>query len=142
MATKKPSETDGPGVESGETLRGYEDASHENQSFPVDESEMAGMTLFEKKCHLINKEIDAMGMGKYQWCLWCLCGFGYLLDLLWAQAFGLILTPIQQELGVAGNVWIVPNRQFVNVSSKSRRQHFDIIFSRSNCRCSLLGYPG
>ena len=104
MDTKKSSDPNGSGVDPNETLRGYEDASHEDQSFPVDESEMAEMTLFEKKCHLINKEIDAMGMGKYQWFLWSLCGFGYLLDLLWAQAFGLILTPIQQELGVAGNI--------------------------------------
>ncbi|KAI1045881.1 hypothetical protein LB505_010649 [Fusarium chuoi] len=38
-------------------------------------------------------------MGKYQWYIWGLCGFGYLLDLLWAQAFGLVLGPLQQELG-------------------------------------------
>lgn len=22
-------------------------------------------------------------MGKYQWCIWGLCGAGYLLDLMW-----------------------------------------------------------
>ncbi|KAH8785213.1 major facilitator superfamily domain-containing protein [Diaporthe sp. PMI_573] len=55
--------------------------------------------LYDKKCVLINREIDAMGMGKYQWMIWGLCGFGYLLDLLWAQAFGLTLSPLQQELG-------------------------------------------
>ena len=27
------------------------------------------------------------------------CGLGYLIDLLWAQAFGLVLSPIQQEFG-------------------------------------------
>lgn len=58
-----------------------------------------GLTLYEKKCVLINREIDAQGMGKYQWYIWALCGFGYLLDLLWAQAFGLVLSPLQQELG-------------------------------------------
>lgn len=26
-----------------------------------------GLTLFEKKCLLINREIDANGMGRYQW---------------------------------------------------------------------------
>jgi MFS family permease len=31
--------------------------------------------------------------------LWALCGFGYMIDLMWAQAFGLVLSPIQQELG-------------------------------------------
>jgi sugar phosphate permease len=48
---------------------------------------------------LINREIDAQGMGRYQWYIWGLCGFGYLLDLLWAHAFGLVLSPLQQELG-------------------------------------------
>ncbi|KAF5675174.1 4-hydroxybenzoate transporter [Fusarium heterosporum] len=60
---------------------------------------LEGLTLYEKKCVLINREIDAQGMGKYQWYIWTLCGFGYLLDLLWAQAFGLVLGPLQQELG-------------------------------------------
>ncbi|ORY16955.1 major facilitator superfamily domain-containing protein [Clohesyomyces aquaticus] len=58
-----------------------------------------GTTLYERKCVLINREIDAMGMGKYQWYLWSLCGFGYMIDLMWAQAFGLVLSPMQQELG-------------------------------------------
>lgn len=40
-----------------------------------------------------------MGMGRYQWYLWSLCGCGYLVDLMWAQAFGLVLSPMQQELG-------------------------------------------
>ena len=31
--------------------------------------------------------------------IWTLCGFGYMLDLLWAQAFGLALGPLEQELG-------------------------------------------
>ncbi|KAI4934269.1 hypothetical protein J4E85_002125 [Alternaria conjuncta] len=58
-----------------------------------------GISLYEKKCMLINREIDLMGMGRYQWSIWALCGFGYMIDLMWAQAFGLVLSPIQQELG-------------------------------------------
>lgn len=61
-----------------------------------------GATLYEKKCMVVNAEIDRMGMGKYQWCIWLLCGFGYLLDLMWAQAFGLVLSPLQQEFGFSG----------------------------------------
>lgn len=38
---------------------------------------------------LINREFDLMGVGRYQKCIWVLCGFGYLLDLVWAQAFSL-----------------------------------------------------
>ena len=65
--------------------------------------ELEGLTLYEKKCVLINHEIDSNGFGKYQLYIWCLCGFGYLLDLLWAEAFGLVLGPLEQELGFAGN---------------------------------------
>lgn len=65
----------------------------------VDVSGLDGLTLYEMKCVLVNREIDAQGMGKYQWYVWGLCGFGYMLDLLWAQAFGLVLSPLQQELG-------------------------------------------
>lgn len=64
---------------------------------------LEGHTLFEKKCIIINREMDAIGMGRYQWYIWTLCGFGYLLDLMWAQAFGLVLQPLKQELGFAEN---------------------------------------
>lgn len=63
------------------------------------ELEAEGSSLYERKCILINRELDAMGMGRYQWSLWALCGFGYLIDLMWAQAFGLVLSPMQQEFG-------------------------------------------
>jgi MFS family permease len=61
--------------------------------------EMHGLTLYEKKALLVNRELTSQGMGKYQWMIFVLCGFGYLLDLLWAQAFGLILASIKQEFG-------------------------------------------
>ncbi|KAI1294012.1 MFS general substrate transporter [Xylaria venustula] len=65
----------------------------------VDPRALSHLTLHEKKCVLIDREIDAIGMGRYQWTVWGLCGFGYLIDLLWAQAFGLALSPLQQEFG-------------------------------------------
>lgn len=60
-------------------------------------------TLYDKKCLLVDKQIDTFGMGRYQWMIWSLCGLGYLIDLMWAQAFGLILSPLQQELGFGNN---------------------------------------
>lgn len=71
----------------------------ESRANGLDISGLDGLTLYEKKCVLVNREIDAQGMGKYQWYIWGLCGFGYFLDLLWAHAFGLVLSPLQQELG-------------------------------------------
>lgn len=71
----------------------------DERSKSLTEELQQGTTLYEKKCILVNRELDAMGMGRYQWSLWALCGFGYLIDLMWAQAFGLVLSPMQQELG-------------------------------------------
>ncbi|KAJ5618763.1 hypothetical protein N7510_002747 [Penicillium lagena] len=57
-------------------------------------------TLFERKAALVNSEIDKFGFGKYQLCLWILCGLGYFTDLAWAQGVGLMATAVFQEMGV------------------------------------------
>lgn len=82
----------------------YDDSnnSHERGLPGVAREELEGLTLYEKKCVLINREIDNNGFGRYQWYIWGLCGLGYFIDLIWAQAFGLILGPLQQELGFPG----------------------------------------
>ncbi|KAL8962752.1 MAG: hypothetical protein Q9193_000891 [Seirophora villosa] len=75
----------------------------------VHDPEMAGLTLYEKKALLVNRELDSHGMGKYQWYIFFLCGMGYMIDLLYAQAFGLIAPALQQELGFStpalGNIF-------------------------------------
>ncbi|KAF9731990.1 hypothetical protein PMIN06_000224 [Paraphaeosphaeria minitans] len=58
------------------------------------------MTTFEKKAALINVEIDNFGLGRYQICIWFLCGFGYFLDLAWSQGVGLIASAVYQEMNV------------------------------------------
>lgn len=71
------------------------------------------LTTFEKKAALINAEIDNFGLGRYQICIWFLCGFGYFLDLAWSQGVGLIATAVYQEMNVAdadtGNIWACAN---------------------------------
>ncbi|EMD69671.1 hypothetical protein GGP41_001189 [Bipolaris sorokiniana] len=71
------------------------------------------LNVFEKKAALINVEIDKFGMGRYQICIWFLCGFGYFLDLAWAQGVGLIVTSIYQEMDVPaaqqGNIFSIAN---------------------------------
>lgn len=86
----------------------------------LDDPETDGLSLYEKKAVLIDRELDSHGMGRYQvgfystlgegrlvtmisqWSIFFLCGFGYLLDLLYAHAFGLVAPAIQQELGFSG----------------------------------------
>ncbi|KAL9586079.1 MAG: hypothetical protein Q9203_003988 [Teloschistes exilis] len=65
----------------------------------INDPEMEGLTLYEKKALLVNRELDSHGMGKYQWYIFFLCGMGYMIDLLYAQAFGLVEPAMQQELG-------------------------------------------
>ena len=67
-----------------------------------DDPEKDRFTLYEKKALLVNRELDSHGMGKYQWYIFFLCGFGYLIDLLYAQAFSLVEPAIQQEFGFGG----------------------------------------
>lgn len=63
------------------------------------------LTTFEKKAALINAENDKFGLGRYQWCIWFLCGFGYFLDLAWAQGVGLIASAVYQEMNVPSKHW-------------------------------------
>ncbi|KAI0341309.1 MFS general substrate transporter [Trametopsis cervina] len=53
------------------------------------------------KTAVVQRALDGGGMGRYQWCIFFLCGFGYALDLMWAQAFSLVTPRIQQELGIS-----------------------------------------
>ncbi|KAL9614922.1 MAG: hypothetical protein Q9167_000664 [Letrouitia subvulpina] len=71
--------------------------------------EMEGLSLYEKKALLVNRELDSHGMGRYQWHIWGLCGLGYMIDLLYAQAFGLVAPALQQELGFSGNMLVYVN---------------------------------
>lgn len=66
------------------------------------------LNVFERKAELINmyasnfreiptnatSELDKFGFGRYQQCIWLLCGFGYFLDLAWSQGVGLMATAI------------------------------------------------
>lgn len=71
------------------------------------------LNTFEKKAALINAEINKMGMGRYQIWIWFLCGFGYFLDLAWAQGVGLIASAVFQEMNVQdkaqANIWSCAN---------------------------------
>ncbi|GAB7356529.1 hypothetical protein MBLNU459_g7274t1 [Dothideomycetes sp. NU459] len=60
-------------------------------------------TAYDRKSKVINKAIQDMGMGKYQWELFVLCGFGWLADNLWLQGVALTLDPIAAEFNVDPN---------------------------------------
>lgn len=86
-STHSPTSSSPPG---GEGSRGPADITFDDVFDPT-------KTLHENKSMMISAELDRMGMGKYQVCIWFLCGCGYFIDLLWAQALGLIVTQVAYE---------------------------------------------
>ncbi|CAK7223460.1 hypothetical protein SCUCBS95973_005187 [Sporothrix curviconia] len=58
-------------------------------------------TDYELKSKLINKAIQDIGMGWYNWQLFFLCGFGWFADNLWMQGISLILPSLSAEFGIA-----------------------------------------
>ncbi|KAJ7490461.1 MFS general substrate transporter [Mycena latifolia] len=51
----------------------------------------------------LDKTIDRIGMGSYQWTLLCLCGFGWMADNMWLQAVAIVLPRVQQHYSVPDN---------------------------------------
>ncbi|ROT41223.1 major facilitator superfamily transporter [Sodiomyces alkalinus F11] len=57
-------------------------------------------TDYELKSKLINKAIQDIGMGKYNWQLFVLCGFGWFADNLWMQGVSLTLPSLSAEFDI------------------------------------------
>ncbi|KAH7100322.1 MFS general substrate transporter [Auriculariales sp. MPI-PUGE-AT-0066] len=58
--------------------------------------------VYQEKAHILNNAIQEIGMGRYQWFLFVVCGFGWLADNLWPIVTGLILAPVVQEFHQKG----------------------------------------
>ncbi|CUA75096.1 putative MFS-type transporter PB1E7,08c [Schizosaccharomyces pombe 972h-] [Rhizoctonia solani] len=48
----------------------------------------------------LDRTIDKIGMGPYQWALLALCGFGWAADNMWLQAIAIILPRVQDEYAI------------------------------------------
>lgn len=53
--------------------------------------------VYEAKARVLNKAIQDIGMGRYQWQLFIVIGFGWASDNLWPIVTSLIFTPITNE---------------------------------------------
>jgi len=58
-------------------------------------------SAYDRKSKVINKAIQDIGMGRYQWELFSLAGFGWLADNLWLQGVALTLPSFTAEYGVS-----------------------------------------
>ncbi|KAJ3066545.1 hypothetical protein HK102_007629, partial [Quaeritorhiza haematococci] len=58
----------------------------------------------DKALELVNDVIDKIGMGRYQWSLFFLCGCGWLADNLWLQGLATILPDVQRTFGISDSI--------------------------------------
>lgn len=58
---------------------------------------------YDIKSIVINKAIQDIGMGRYNWNLFFLCGIGWLSDNLWLQQVALTLPSLSDEFNVSSN---------------------------------------
>ncbi|KAG5716957.1 hypothetical protein E4T56_gene15898, partial [Termitomyces sp. T112] len=70
--------------------------------YPDDENDVEQQNLITEQVGVesdartpLDKTIDRIGMGSYQWTLLSLCGFGWMADNMWIQAVAIILPRIQ-----------------------------------------------
>ncbi|KAF4617501.1 hypothetical protein D9613_006442 [Agrocybe pediades] len=61
-----------------------------------------GDSIYQKKAHVLNEALQEVGMGRYQWALFVVTGFGYFADNLWPIVTGLILSPTVNEFNFNG----------------------------------------
>ncbi|TFK52666.1 MFS general substrate transporter [Heliocybe sulcata] len=58
--------------------------------------------VYRAKARILNDALQEIGMGRYQWYLFCVAGFGWFSDNLWPIVTGLILTPVVNEFNFEG----------------------------------------
>ncbi|KAI0822076.1 MFS general substrate transporter [Trametes gibbosa] len=61
--------------------------------------------VYKAKANVLGDAFQRMGMGKYQWHLFCLTGLGWFSDNLWPIVTGLLLQPTMNEFRYQG-AWI------------------------------------
>ncbi|SNX83799.1 related to PHO84 - high-affinity inorganic phosphate transporter [Melanopsichium pennsylvanicum] len=61
--------------------------------------------IYERKVYILNKVMnDHIGMGKFQWQLFLLSGWGWMADNLWLQGVAIILPQVQREFNIQTNI--------------------------------------
>ncbi|KAI0632770.1 MFS general substrate transporter [Trametes polyzona] len=58
--------------------------------------------IYQAKARVLNAAIQEIGMGKYQWWLFSVAGFGWFADSVWPLLGGLILSPAVNEFHFNG----------------------------------------
>ncbi|KAI9708032.1 MAG: hypothetical protein M1820_004236 [Bogoriella megaspora] len=90
-------------VDGLDSERNSQDAALDKHHDADDEIAPAGETVYDRRARIINQAIQDIGMGKYQWRLFVLCGFGWLADNIWMQGVALTLPQLSVEFGIDTN---------------------------------------
>ncbi|PIG84384.1 sugar transporter [Aspergillus arachidicola] len=61
----------------------------------------AATSIYRANADVLNQALQDIGMGRYQWQLFAVIGFGWASDNLWPIVTSLILVPISYEFNVA-----------------------------------------
>lgn len=62
---------------------------------------------YERKVYILNRVMNEhIGMGRFQWALFLLSGFGWFVDNLWLQGVAIILPAVQREFGKEQIQWM------------------------------------
>ncbi|KAF8910712.1 MFS general substrate transporter [Mucidula mucida] len=75
---------------------------HVSDDGDQDTDAYTGDAEYQRKANLLNGAMQEIGMGRYQWALFVVTGFGWFADNLWPVVTGLILPPVVQEFQFQG----------------------------------------
>ncbi|KAF7594372.1 hypothetical protein BBP40_009353 [Aspergillus hancockii] len=68
---------------------------------PLSSHSDAVPSTYRANANVLNRAIQEIGMGRYQWQLFAVIGFGWASDNLWPIVTSLILVPVSYEFNVA-----------------------------------------
>ncbi|PWY77077.1 MFS general substrate transporter [Aspergillus heteromorphus CBS 117.55] len=71
------------------------------ETTPLQSEHNATASTYREKADVLNRAIQDIGMGRYQWQLFGVIGFGWASDNLWPIVTSLILVPVSYEFHVA-----------------------------------------
>ncbi|EPQ27410.1 uncharacterized protein PFL1_04948 [Pseudozyma flocculosa PF-1] len=61
--------------------------------------------IYERKCYILNKVLNEhIGMGKVQWQVFFLSGFGWFCDNMWLQGVAIALPQVSREFNIPSDV--------------------------------------
>lgn len=85
-------------IEEGTTTKNLGDHQAVLEDAPVGVLEEGTLDpIYAAKARVLNKAIQDIGMGRYQWQLFIVIGFGWASDNLWPIVTSLIFTPVKNE---------------------------------------------